>query len=38
MEKNITLKVEDLDVIGQLKYENDNKSEILLILPINEGH
>lgn len=38
MEKNFTLKVEDLDVTGQLKYENDNKSEIFLTLPKNKSH
>lgn len=38
MEKNITLKVQDLDVIGQLKYGNDNKSEIYLTLPKNKSH
>jgi len=38
VEKNVTLKVEDLDVCGQLKYENDNKSEIFLTLPKNKSH
>lgn len=35
---NITLKVGDLDVIGQLKYKNDNKSEIFLTLPASQSH
>lgn len=38
MKKNITLKVQDLDVSGQLKYENDNKAEIFLTLPLNQSH
>lgn len=38
MEKNITLKVQDLDVIGQLKYGNDNKLEIFLTLPATQSH
>lgn len=38
MEKNITLKVENLDVSGQLKYENNNKSEIFLTLPKNKSY
>lgn len=38
MEENITIKVEDLDISGQLKYENDNKSEIFITLPKNKSY
>jgi hypothetical protein len=38
VEKSVIIKVEDLDVIGQLKYGNDNKSEIFLTLPLNKSH
>lgn len=38
MEKTIALKVGNLDFIGQLKYGNDNKFEIFLILSLNKSH
>lgn len=37
MEKRIILKVQGLNLIGQLKYENGNKSEIFLTLSKNEN-
>lgn len=37
MKKKVTLKVDDIDIIAQLKYTNDNKSEIFLTLPINKS-